>query len=308
MVTSQRPRYLCVCVAIFFSFLQAGLAESPYKYEARVKKEAHIRMEPSLAAQSLGRLPEGSMVLVSGEERDGYLAVKVELEDNTTKQGWMLSSALSYDLPGDNVNVGSARVQRKFPKEPTEPETSGEVLRPGRRLRIPKDEGLLLRRQPTFFYGMHLGSNYSFITSTSNYYTDPGYAVGAQVGMYLASVIPVRIQMGYGVVRGTASNGSGFDLGFFDTAVHAAYLMGPGEFSLGLLYAYGASVSTLPTEIKIQIPADLSSLYICAGAGYGFFLSELAKATLRLTARYSLQQLPLAIQVVGFELVVDLNV
>ena len=285
----MRPIALLV---LFASFVVAETRPN----DAALIKEAKLLSSPGVGSVPLGVLPEGSIVEVVGPRESGYLEIRVELEDGQYVRGWV-----------EEQLVGGVPTERIARPDPTRP-GPGPKPKGKSKILIPMDEAVLLRRDPTFFYGIYGGGNYSFLQSPSVDYQDFGGQLGLEGGFFLYPFFPLRFELGYDFVQGASPNGTFVTAGLVDAGLIGAYRFDPFEVSLGLRYLYGASVSAVPTDIQLPGGApDLSSAYLTAGVGGHLRLSTVSSIGLRLGYYYSMVQKPLAQQFFLANLFVDVT-
>ncbi len=230
--------------------------------------DAEIVSEPKPGAQSFGILPRGTLLRISGEEEGRYLPVEVELEQGGL-EGWILQDKLSR--PGQEV-------KKKAPAE-----TVGTVK--PRRRRVPKDEELLFRRQPTFFYGVNAGGVYSLINAfDASSYGGLGFSAGGHFGFFLNPVLPLRIEVGYTSLIASDSAGVPVSFGFLDVGASLAYELKDFEFFGKIHYAIGSSVSALPGALASAFGevSELGGIWVGAGVGYRFPASGMVRFSTRL--------------------------
>ncbi len=172
-----------------------------------------------------------------------------------------------------------------------DPADSEPQLRSNRRVKVPTDEGILLRREPTFFYGVQAGGGLAILDAgvvSANFFQGPAVYAGGHVGYFLSRAIPVRLEIQYNLMSGTEPTGkiAPINVGFLQTGLAISYLVDQFEIYGGISYGFGISVSNIDPKIKINSPMDFSSLYFGGGLGFSIPLSEISNLILR--ARYDI--------------------
>jgi hypothetical protein len=280
-----------------FLFLFCALLSGPIFAEdspgsaAQVVREVHLKKDPSDDAPSLGRLPKGTILTLRGDRRNGFAEVSVELETGSI-DGWVRIDSLNKRARGEDVDDGSSeriRIQ--------EGEEEVDVPRPRSRIAIPKDEGLLLRRDSSFFYGVQVGGAFAITQSASTDYFGIGLVGGAHLGFYIDRNLPMRVEVSYLQQNGAAQDGTFIDLGFIDTALSASYVIDRVELFGAIGYAYGISTSDIAdTSVTFESPSDLSTVFAGGGVGYAFPIGEVTDLAIRARYMFGFLQTPVAFQ------------
>ena len=281
------------------------MAESGFGGDVgEVLRETDLRVGPSDRSESLGRLPSGTIVLLKGRREAGFWLVEVELEDGAL-EGWLTENSVNRS--------GTPKVSQP-PREASPNSPSNGVsadrdtgrkgqFRPRRKVRVPKDEGLLLRREKSFFYGLHARGNFNILETDTDdfYYLGLGFTVGAHLGFYWIRNLPLRLEAAYTISSGVAAeNDVLLQIGFFDLSAQIQYpIINRLELFGGVQYSNGISINDIPTTINIAAPADLSSIYLFVGGGYRIPSGDFLDFIIR--ARYSISFLraPIGIQSFG---------
>lgn len=230
----------------------------------RLVKESELRLGPSKKSKAKGLLPKGTILLVTGEAENGFLPIRVELEDST-EEGWVREN--SVDLESDGEEPEPEVVERPRPKK----------------LVIPQDEGILIRRDPSFFYGGQAGLVWSVIDIETDplTYVGPGFMAGLQAGTYLQNNIPVRLELSYTAVGGNDANEIHAGFGLFDIAGSASYQWDPFEVFLTLQYSMGIGILDLPARTAILEASEVSTLWVLGGVGYRFNFGGITSVVVR---------------------------
>jgi hypothetical protein len=281
-----------LCCFLAFAFVTAtAWGEGRQGAVAEVLSDAEIVSEPKPGARSFGVLPRGTLLRISGEEEGLYLPVEVELEQGGL-EGWILQDKLSR--PGQDV-------EKKSAVEVAEP-----TKRPRRR--VPKDEELLFRRQPTFFYGLNAGGLYSLINAfDATSYGGFGFSAGGHLGFFLSRTLPLRIEVGYTSLLASDSNGVAVSFGFLDAGASLSYELKEFEFFGKVHYAFGSSVSALPGALASAFGAvsELGGIWVGAGIGYRFPSSNMVRFSTRLGYHVSLGNSVFAFNTFRLSLLLD---
>lgn len=239
---------------------------------AEVTTDTELFPEPDDLSPSNGKIPAGTLLRLLGKRSGAYENVSVELE-NGVAEGWVLRKAMNL--------AKQERQQEKMDARAASGQTTstrggpGDEGKEGRPRYIPKDEGSLIRRDPSFLYGFVVELPYVMITdSSNNYFTGVGYRLGAHIGKYLATSLPLRLEVAYTKFPTTADSqspagaGASLELGFVDFRLQMDY-----EFSVltvfGILqYSLGAGVGKVSNTVQFGDVSTLNSLWFGAGAGY----------------------------------------
>lgn len=257
-------------------------------------KRTDLRKRPADDSPSLGRIPKGTIVTLTGERQNGFVAVEVELEEGSI-EGWLpkdtLNKAARNELPPVEGDEASEKlpVRRRSDVEPDE-EDEEVLIRPRSRMRVPKDEGLLLRRDPLFIYGLQVTGGLSMQVPdyTTEEYMGPAFGAGAHAGYFLTRNLPVRAEVGYLLQSSSDSTGNSISIGFLEFAGSVSYMIDEFEIFGGAQYLYGLSFGEAapPALNKLIVgPEDFSSIYIMGGLGYRIPVSDVTSLNLR--GRYS---------------------
>jgi hypothetical protein len=255
-------------------------------------KEAVVRSAPESDAPPLGRLPTGTILTSRGVKKGKFILVDVELENDESLEGWINVSTLK-ETDNDEVT------------EDTKPKSVPATVRKRKHtVQVPQDELSVLKRDPTFVYGLQLGANYSFITTNQNsyLYQNPGFAAHLEAGLFLTREIPLMLQVGYSVISGVSASDSASNIsfGFLDIAVIPTLVADPFEFFAGVQYSLGIGINSLPLPAGVAItsPSQLSSVWALGGVGYRIPLGYYSQLAFRLKYSMSFIQNPFAFQTI----------
>ncbi len=298
-------------LSILFACQCAYSIDLPTGSAARLLRSTALRSEASAISKSVGRLPSSTLVLVKGEEKNGFLPVQIELEDDETVQGWVAVDALTTGREGvDRENIEDAR--RLAFDEP-----SGRKLR----IRIPKDESVLFGRKPSFYYGLQVGPHYNFMqASDGSAASGFGLEAGGLVGIFVTPEIPVRMELGYAMLSGARDDASAAgtttstttttkntSLGFVNTSLVGAYRFDRLEIHLGAQYAYGISVSDIPGPTQATTASEISAYNVIIGGGYYAPIGDVTGLSIQLRYTGSITHGPLSLHQFGLLLGLNLN-
>jgi hypothetical protein len=266
----------------------------------QVTKETDLRTSPSATASSLGRLPKGTIVTQKGDRKDRFYRVEVELEDGVV-EGWVAEDALTEASRGEDED-DAGKEKRSAPEDPAEKD------RPSSRLRVPKDEGLLLRREQTFSYGLHVTPDFCILETDidTDLYTGFGYTAGAFVGIFLSPSLAAHVEANYAMVQGVGdTKGQLLQFGFFEVNGQIRYLIERFELAGGVQYSIGLSLNDVPPELGLTGAIDMSSLYGIASVGYRIPMNEMMTFVVRARYAISFLRAPVAIQKAGVDLALE---
>jgi hypothetical protein len=245
-----------------------------------------MKEDASDSSASIGRLPKGTMVTIQGERQGNYIPILVELEDGGKLEGWIPADAL--ESSEGEVDDGSPHKSKR--------------LRP-KRIQIPEDEKLLLKRERSFMYGIFGGGTMAFITSvvTQPVYSGFGFVGGGEVGLFVGDNLPIRVELGISQYNGTASQDPlnlNFGFNFLDLNVVPTYYLGSFEGFLGLGYSFGLGVNQIPSQIQLVSARDLSTLSGQGGVGYHFSIGYQSDLLVRLRYQALFARSPFVFQAV----------
>ncbi len=283
--------------SISFSF--ADTSDKPGT-AAQVIKSTYLRAAPDEKAQNIGEVPKGAIVILQGERKNGFVQILVELEGETSVEGWVPVGDLNY-----RAREG-VKVEEEIQPKGGEPPPFGRPVEKKRSL-VPKDEGVLLTRFKTFLYGFEAGAGLSVLEPSKGTYLGPGFHFSAEVGYFLLRQMPIRFHLGYSLVTGTEADGSAISLGFVDAHVVLAYLFDRFEIFGGAQYALGVGIGDLPTFVTVAEAYDFSNVCFLVGAGYHFPLTEHAELVVRGRYGVSLFGNPLFMQTIAGFLALEIK-
>ncbi len=218
-------------------------------------------------------LPRGAIVTLTGEKEQGFAKVEVEVAEKIV-EGWISINVLDKrvqrqiaeegegtDAEGADTTTASPSKAEKVEKDSTDTTTEkldtpektdkGEkpqteeiqpvetVPKPIHKGGVPKDEKILLQREPSFFYGAQVGGGFSIISSVDlqTTFSGPSYGGGGHFGFFIERNFPVRLEVNYFQVTGSATP-TNLSLGFFEALASADYIFDKLAISFGASYAY----------------------------------------------------------------------
>ena len=246
----------------------------------RTRRETELRKEPYPDAESLGILPSKSLVTLTGEEKGNFLGVEVELEEGSLT-GWIDSSAIKKTVleeapeaaePGGPKVIKTRKTKKKKKTIP-----------------VPSDEGILLRRNPTFSYGAFVGVHYDMITVADEEVQDvvgTGLAGGATLSFLLDPSFRLRTELGYTTHSGMNANDRFVSFTFLDLAAIGELSLGESFFIFGgFQYSAGLGFDNEESVISndaLSSASDVSGIWGQGGVGYRFNASESSFLSIRL--------------------------
>lgn len=216
--------------------------------------------EPSLASRVVGKLPAGTIVRYRGERIAQLASVEVELEIGWVT-GWVTDSELDFGQPDAVAGFTNVPIRQK----------------------IPSDEAILLRREPTFLYGIYGGSNWGMMTPfDASTYSGLGFSVGGRIGWFLNLKTSLDLLVDYSMFNGkrlsTHNVSDSVSFGYCHVLAAVAYRINAIELSALGGVAFGLSVpDTLPSTITLESSNDLTSPAFGVGVSYRFETSNYAR-------------------------------
>jgi hypothetical protein len=253
-------------------------------------------------------LPKGTLLRLTGEIEGRFYPVEVELEQGNI-EGWVRQDFLNLEEQRREQEQRERRKREGVAAVENAPRNT--IPRKRNRLRVPKDESLLLGRKPTFFFGVHGGGAWSITNAISgSSFTGLGFSLGGHVGTLLVKDVPVRFEVGYTSVGGQDAAANEGTWGFIDAGLTGGYQVDDFEFFARVHYGYAVSVSNLPGGLNNAFVSvsDLSSLWIGGGIAYRVMASELTNLSVRGMYNLSFLQSPFGFQTFHLQLVFDLHV
>lgn len=244
---------------------------------AILRREADLRKESRADAESLGLLPRGTIVKLNGDSAGSFTPVVVEVEEGELT-GFIATSALRLSVP-------KPKPVEEVTDEEKKPSKRGTRQTKRRAPYVPRDEQALLRREPSFSYGILAGAHYSMLALEDvpdDTYGGMGTTLGAHLSLFLDPSFRLRGEVAYTTHGGAAADETVAGFGFMDFAVLGEFLFRPAFLLFGgLQYSFGAGIRELSNTIPIRSASDLNSFWLQLGAGYRFSLGEMTYLSLR---------------------------
>jgi hypothetical protein len=311
-----RTLTLRVVIAGLVAILLAGpaLAERAGT-AAQLIRGTDLKKSPVEGAASAGRLPRGTVLTLTGLQRNGFVSVEVELADGAV-QGWVpreyLNRSVRESLPDDPAVFNPDETEEGSESDGEEPPPSrrsdntdeSEVRsRPRSRIKLPKDEGVLLRREETFYYGVHGGGGVSFLqnATTNTFFIGPGFSVGGYGGFILSSSLAIQGEIGYALLDGEDPDGQvdTLSFGFFTVEATGVYVIDCFELHGGLGYYNGLSLSAGAAQVNgLTSAADLSTITFHVGGAFRLPLSDVISVNFAVRYVRGLIEAPIGISTV----------
>lgn len=232
----------------------------------------------------MGKLPNGTVFTFLGDRENGLAKIRVELEKNEEIEGWISEKLLKA---------------KATEKEPTkaEVEPPKKVNQPTKRGAVPKDEAALLRREPSFQYGIYGGPNFNILSHSGGEgtYNGMGFTGGAFLGFFIDKEVTLRVEGGYSLHNGTGGDGI-LSFGLIDLGVAGEYKIDRFSLFLGLRYDMGIGIGNIPRTVPLETAAELSSLWTDLGAGFRFPINDFTAFVARAKYGFSFVRIPVAFQ------------
>jgi hypothetical protein len=278
------------------------LAEDDSGIAAELKQDAELYREPSLTAPSAGKLPKGTILTLAGERKGDFVSVQVELVDGEAS-GWVKASALA-DSTADSDEETPDR-DALAPKAGTKTKTKLEP--PKKKPFLPKDESLLLRRDPSFLYGIFGGPSFHIVDSqfTNLVYMGVGFHAGGYAGIFLDRSATLKFQVHYTAPGGTAEDGSTVSMRLLDIALLGEIFWKQVRLFGGFSYALGLGFGELPLAWALNSSKDLSSPGLVLGLGYALPVSDILNLIPRFYYSFSFVRSPVGFQHMGLSLALE---
>src|SRR5438105_2310685 len=109
-----------ILLGLFLSSTWLCAADFPSGGAARLLRSTSLREKASATSKSLGRLPRNTVVLVKGEEKNGFVPVQVELEGNETIEGWLATEAMTTRSDEVTRETIDTEQDRKLAEDPAD--------------------------------------------------------------------------------------------------------------------------------------------------------------------------------------------
>ncbi len=261
---------------------------------ARVIRDTELLENPEENSIGYGILPEGTIVQYIGENIREFTKVRVELLDGEI-EGWLPVNVLE-----ESSEEQKTRKKLKTKKVVT-------ISKPSSRLKIPKDEGLAMRREKGLVYGFGAGAHFDIARTNvdENFYFGLGYKALGIIGYPFSRYFLGRLEVGYSLINASSSEQpKPLQFGFVDFGFLVDYsLMERLSVFGGIEYSVGASIGDIPENIaqSLNTSSDLSSLYFACGLGYKIPLDNYISFSLRAKGTVAFLLDPIHISTIGIE-------
>jgi hypothetical protein len=143
-------------------------------------------------AEVIGRLPKGTVLTLLGESEGGWVKVEVELI-NGVEQGWVEESAIKGSEQQEiDDNQSRPKTKKKKNKKKTQ---------------LPEDELAVIKREPSFSYGVYAGGNYGILSPAYEEVALQGIGgqAGAFISWYLSRDYSLGVELGVTQLNGKES-------------------------------------------------------------------------------------------------------
>lgn len=238
---------------------------------AELVKETNLLRGPQEDAEIVGKLPKGTILTTLGDSEGDFIKVEVELVDGI-EQGWISEESVKSS---DQQRKDDEKADKKSDKK-------NRKGKKKKRQKLPDDELAVIRREPTFAYGIYGGGNYGLLASSDSEELYMGFggqgggfihwflnresAIGLQLGITQLSGAQATINPSTGLAKtGTAR--------LFDVTAIYEYLYQQFRFFGGLQYSFGIGIADFPPTHPPSA-SDLSGVWLRIGGGYAFPLSD----------------------------------
>jgi len=271
------------------------------------RRESELRKEPYPDAESFGILPSKSLVTLTGEEKGNFVEVEVELEDGIVT-GWLDSTAIRKKIVKEEVS------------EEEESSSEKKVLKvrkakrkKKKRIPVPEDEGLLLKRDPTFSYGALLGAHLTMmpIEDPPGDARGNGFSFGASLSFLLDPSFRLRTELVYSTQSGLDESERYLSVGLFDIAALGEIPLG-GDFFVfgGFQYSLAMSLDNEDGAVKQELlmeSSDISGIWGQLGAGYRFSIGPQTFMALRARYAGAFKASPVGFHTFGLQAIFELE-
>ncbi len=249
--------------------------------KGELSRETTLKKYPTLDAPSLGRLPKGTIVEFSGEEENSFAEAEVELANGTVLNGWVEITSIK------------GRESEKVKEAP-------KPVKKSKKLIVPKDEGVLLKREQSFYYGASLGGNYSMLGYVDAEESFSGMSFNGEVhaGLYFNSYSRAQLNIGYYRAEGKDSQGSSAGFGFLDISLEGQLIV--EEHMLiygGLGYLNGIGITSAPSTFTLlESAADVTTMSGLIGVGYRSPINDVSSIGIKGTYLFGFKRDPIGVQ------------
>lgn len=248
---------------------------------------------PQEDAEAIGRLPKGTILTILGESKGRWVKVEVELVDGV-EQGWIEQKTIKANSFEEIEETG--------------PSTSKKGKKQRKRKRLPDDEIAVLKRESTFNYGIYGGVNYGILdlvdTPEVPLYQGLGVQGGGFFGYFLNPEMTLGAEVGFTQLSGSQAQASGSSVvksgtaRLLDIAGVFEYFYRSFRFFGSLQYSMGIGLADFPTG-KPPSSSSMSGLWVKAGMGYSFKLTDVVNFVAKGFYGYSFNRYYLGFQNFG---------
>lgn len=276
-----------VCALAFALGLSPLYGETTEGDVGELSSETLLYQKATDESEVLGKVPGGSVFTFLGEKENGFAKIRIELEDEEDIEGWIDSRLLKKPKTPKPVATETPRDKKGPPKN----------LRRGA---VPKDEALLLRRDPSFKYGVYAGPIFSIMSHQygDGTYSGMGFTGGGFLGLYLDKEILIRGEVGYAAPTGAGEDGT-LSFGLLDIGVTAEITLDRLVLFGSLRYDMGIGIGDIPRTVALTAASDLNSVWADFGGGFKFPVNEVTALVIKGRYGFSFLRAPVAFQTFG---------
>jgi hypothetical protein len=291
-----------VFLGLLFSPL--ALSEESAGDVTTTRRETELRKEPSVDAESMGILPAKSLVTLNGEQKGKFIGVDVELEEGTVS-GWIDSSVIKKAVVADE-EIEQVQPERKVIKVRKSKKGKSKIA-------IPKDESVLLRRDPTFSYGAVVGGHLESMSveSTGEALSGNGLSAGVSLSFLIDASFRLRTELTYTSHSGMDSNDRLLGVSFMDVSALGELPLSESFFVFGgFQYSFGLGVDNLDLAVPaadLGAASELSGPWAQLGVGYRFSVAEMSYLSLRARYMGAIVTSPLSFHTFGLQAVWEIE-
>lgn len=288
-----------------------GLVFSPFALSEEgagdvttTRRETELRKEPSVDSESMGILPAKSLVTLTGEQKGKFIGVDVELEEGTVS-GWIDFSVIKKSVIADE-ETEQVEPQKKVIKVRKSKKNKTKIA-------IPKDESVLLRRDPTFSYGALVGGHYDnmSVESTGESLIGNGLSAGVSLSFLIDASFRLRTELTYTSHAGTDSNDRLLGVSFLDLSALGELPLSESFFVFGgFQYSFGLGIDNQDLAVPagdLESAQDLSGPWAQLGVGYRFSVAEMSYLSLRARYMGAIVTSPLSFHTFGLQAVWEIE-
>ncbi|NDD04697.1 MAG: hypothetical protein EB078_07310, partial [Proteobacteria bacterium] len=178
---------------------------------------------------------------------------------------------------------------------------------------IPKDEGILLGRAPTFSYGLVAGGQLDLMTvdSDGSSISGNGYTIGGSLSFLLDPSFRLRTEVAYTSHGGVNDVNRLAIINFLDISAMGELPLGPSFYAFaGFQYSLGIGIDNQEGAIPSAALTDASEAsgpWAQAGLGYKFSVGEMSFLSIRLRYAGAIVTNPIAFHTFGAQAVWEIE-